>query len=141
MHDIGREMCPDNEACTPTLLVKICERIANLIIEKSKEANKILFLDTDVNITRSYGRFLLNIDIEVPQWIEDVNKSDLYIYLDTDCDLVQDGGRLATQELRNVLASSHKKVLGEKGINYYILNGSREDRFIGSIKLVDKLLS
>lgn len=114
VHEVGRELCPDNAICTEILLMKIAEEHARLIEQKTLEANKLLFVDTDVNITRSYGRFLLKVELEIPKWIEDTNRSDLYIYLDTDCDLIQDGGRLPSKELRNILASSHRKALDEK---------------------------
>lgn len=87
---------------------------------KQSFAHKILFVDTDCAITQSYGRYLFSSDLPLLSEIEDINKSDLYIYLANDCSYVQDGTRLDI-ERRNELDLYHRTYLTDLGVDYVVV--------------------
>ena len=102
---------------------------------KERELKRILFIDTDINTTKSYSKFLFHQKLEVENWIEKANKCDLYLYLDNDAPFIQDGTRLSEED-RNKLDSFHKKQLNESGIKYFIINGNWNQRFEKSLKVI-----
>jgi len=134
--EVGRDVVEKTEECSFDDLSKIAELHARKILTKTSHANKLLFIDTDLNITKSYSSFLFNRTLEVLPWIEEANRSDLYLFLETDCAYVQDGTRISESQ-RNALSLSHKKVLEENGTNYAIIGGTWEQRFVTACKIVD----
>lgn len=111
--ETAREIIEKTAECSPAHLKQIAEIHAKAIIEKTKLANKFLFVDTDLNITKSYSRFLFAQDLKTEKWIEKANRFDLYFYLDKEIEFVQDGTRLGKKE-RNLLDESHRKLFCRK---------------------------
>jgi HTH-type transcriptional regulator, transcriptional repressor of NAD biosynthesis genes len=109
-------------------LLKIATLHATTINERVPFANKVLVCDTDVLITKSYSRYLFDRPLVVPDWIEDANRFDLHLFLETDCPYVQDGTRLSEAE-RNALSSYHEQELKNAGIDYVKIGGSWDERF------------
>ena len=66
--EMAREIIEKTVECSPTHLQKIAERHAREIIEKTKLANKLLFVDTDLNITKSYSKFLFAEELKTEKW-------------------------------------------------------------------------
>jgi HTH-type transcriptional repressor of NAD biosynthesis genes len=93
---------------------------AQTINKRTKIANKLLFVDTDVNITKSYANYLFNKELKVDDRIHEANQFDLYLFLESDCTFVQDGTRLE-QEQRAKLSESHKQQLRKAGIHYEVI--------------------
>ncbi len=112
---------------------------AQTIIETIQIANKILFIDTDVNITRSYSHFLFNKTLQVPNWVDSANKGDLYFYISADNQYIQDGTRLAEKE-RNNLAKSHLRELKNQNITFQTLSGSYDEILEQAINYSNDLL-
>jgi len=137
--EMAREILEHTYECTPAHLMQIADLHAKTINEKIKEANKFLFVDTDVNITRSYSRFLFDSELRTPSWIDENNKFDLYLYLDVDAPYVQDGTRI-TQKDRDLLNEYHKQELISRGIRFELLQGNWDEKFSKAIKLVEKLV-
>ena len=109
---------------------------AKSIIQRTKIANKLLFVDTDLNITRSYAKYLFNKDLSVETWVEEANQFDFYLFLEPNCSYVQDGTRLEETE-RNYLSDNHKKQLQKAGIQFETIQGSdRDDRYQQAIQKV-----
>ena len=135
--EMAREILEKTEDCKPEHLVEIAVLHANTILTKLKEANRLLFIDTDINITRSYSKFLFNETLHCDRWIEDANKADLYIFLEPDCEFVQDGTRLPNEE-RLRLNFFHKEQIKQAGITYFSVNGNWEERLEKSCELVKK---
>ncbi|MFL5811363.1 MAG: AAA family ATPase [Flavisolibacter sp.] len=75
----------------------------------------------------------------VPAWIGLANKAELYLFLENDCDYVQDGTRLTEAE-RDQLANFHKQQLKSAGINYRSITGNWEERFKLACFEVENLL-
>lgn len=134
----ARDIIERTEECTFDDLQKIAEHHARSILEKLKLANKLLFVDTDLIITKSYSRFLFNRELNVENWVEAVNKFDLYLYLEPDCEYVQDGTRLSESE-RNLLSIHHKKGFTQEGISFISIDGNWEERFQKAVAIIDQL--
>ncbi len=94
---------------------------------------------SDINITRSYSRYLFNKELEVAPWILAANKCDLYIFLTTDCEYVQDGTRLGNDE-RYLLAEHHEQFLIREGVNYVKIGGDWNERFETAKQLIENTL-
>ena len=126
--EMAREVIGHTDSCTYADLYAIAELQARTITEKLPVANKLLFCDTDLNITKSYARYLFHRELEVEQWIEDASTFDLYLFLETDCPYVQDGTRLTEAE-RAELSASHQAQLQQAGIDFIRIGGDWEQRF------------
>lgn len=126
--EMAREVIETTDEVVFDDLLKIATLHAATINERLPLANKILICDTDVNITKSYARYLFNQPLIVPEWIDAANQFHLHLFLDTDCPYVQDGTRLSEAE-RNALSGYHEKQLQENGIAYVKIGGSWEERF------------
>lgn len=126
--EMAREVIETTEEVVFDDLLKIATLHAATIDERLPLANKILICDTDVNITKSYSKYLFNRPLIVPEWIDAANQFDLHLFLDTDCPYVQDGTRLSEAE-RNALSGYHEEQLRENGVAYVKIGGSWEERF------------
>jgi HTH-type transcriptional repressor of NAD biosynthesis genes len=99
--------------------------------------NKILIIDTDINITKSYSKFLFNKELKYDKCIDSVNQFDLYLFLTNDVPHIQDGTRL-TESDRNKLNMYHIRELNSAGIKYKIITGTYYEKYIKAIKLILK---
>jgi HTH-type transcriptional regulator, transcriptional repressor of NAD biosynthesis genes len=135
--EMAREVIEKTETCTYDDLLKIAILHASTILKKIQEANKLFFIDTDLTITRSYAEFLFNKTLTVPSWIEEANNFDLHLFLEPDCDYVQDGTRLS-QDDRLHLSDYHKKALARAGISFVSINGGWEERFQKAKQVIEQ---
>ena len=78
---MAREVIGHTNECRMEDLYQIAQLQAKIIIEKQPLANRLLFIDTDLNITRSYAQFLFQQDLQLPQWIEEASNADLIFFL------------------------------------------------------------
>lgn len=134
--EMAREIVEHTKEVVPSDLLKIATLHAQVILEKVKEANKVLICDTDIHITASYAQYLFHQDLNVQEWIKQANKADLYLFLEPDCPFVQDGTRLSEKE-RNELSEHHKQFFKTAGLNYHLLNGSWDERFEQARKYIN----
>lgn len=135
--EMARDIIEHTEECTYDDLAKIAAYHANKIINMFPLADKLLFIDTDINITRSYAAFLFNKELLVPGWVEEANKGDLYIFLEPDCPLVQDGTRL-DEDNRNKLSRSHENMLNKNNISYIRICGDWDSRLKKAIEIIEE---
>ncbi len=133
--EMARDIVQETESCTYEDLMRIAELHAKTINEKLLTANKILFVDTDLLITKSYSQFLFNKELSVEKWIEDANKFDLYLFLESDCPHIQDGTRLSL-ESREALNDHHKKYFKENNIRAELIRGNWDNRFYKACEIV-----
>ncbi|HLG40257.1 MAG TPA: AAA family ATPase, partial [Chitinophagaceae bacterium] len=68
--EMAREIIETTDECTFEYLQKIAELHAKEINDKTPGADKILFVDTDITITKSYSLFLFQKELVVEPWIE-----------------------------------------------------------------------
>lgn len=120
--EAGRELIQDTHDCSQRDLQKVAKEHAKNIIIAEQKRSKLLFIDTDINITKSYHRFLFKEDMKTSKWMDIANKGDLYIYLESDAPYVQDGTRLSKKD-RDLLDESHKEQLALNGLHYYSVFG------------------
>jgi NadR type nicotinamide-nucleotide adenylyltransferase len=105
----------------------------------ARQANKILFSDTDIITTVIWSRVLFG---KVPKWIEREVKNrnyDLYLLLDVDVPWVKDNQRyLPTRRkwFMNLCITELKK----HNRNFVIIRGSWSQRFKNSVREVKKLI-
>lgn len=145
--EMGRELVPNARTCTVEDLELVASEHAKGILRHTRRANKVLFLDTDLNITQSYSEFLFNKTLKVEPWIEKANEVDFYIYLDPTAPWVDDGTRLP-EETRNKLAENHWKHFKDKNnwslfsfdptIDSFLAYGNR---FADVVQVVDEFLA
>jgi HTH-type transcriptional repressor of NAD biosynthesis genes len=133
--EMAREILEKTEDCKPEHLIKIAELHAKEILKRSENTDRLLFIDTDINITKSYSKYLFNESLHVPEWVEEANKAHLYLFLEADCEFVQDGTRLPDEE-RKKLSLFHKEHLKETGIAYFSITGNWDERFKKAIIII-----
>jgi HTH-type transcriptional repressor of NAD biosynthesis genes len=122
VHEAGRDIVPDTRLCTKEDLMNVAKIHSKNIIIAEQSRNKMLFIDTDINITKSYYSYLFKDDMKLDGWMKLANKADLYIYLEPDAPYVQDGTRLSERE-RLILDTSHKNQIAMQGIQYFSVYG------------------
>lgn len=137
VEEAAREIVEETKLCSSENLYQIATTHTQNITAQISNANKLLFIDTDLNITKSYSLFLFNQELNTTSRQEEANKSDLYFFLETDCPFVQDGTRL-NKEQRESLSYSHKNTLSNNRINYISINGNWEDRFKKAIEMINQ---
>jgi HTH-type transcriptional regulator, transcriptional repressor of NAD biosynthesis genes len=135
--EMAREIVEKTNDCTFEMLEEIALLHAKKIAHSISIANKLLFIDTDITITKSYSHFLFNQDLIVDGWVEEASKADLYLFLETDCSYIQDGTRLIEKE-RNRLSLFHKQQLSRDNIDYISIGGNWDNRFETAVDLIKK---
>lgn len=138
--EMARDIIGKTEEVEFEDLGKIAEHHARAINEQTKHANKILICDTDINITKSYSKFLFNRILATPLWVNEANEFSMRLFLETDCPFIQDGTRLPETE-RNRLGIHHKAEMNAAGIHYQIITGNWEERFEKAKQLITNLIA
>src|SRR5436190_16202555 len=64
--EMAREILEKTEDCKPKHLIQIAELHAQEILKRTKDAERFLFIDTDINITKSYSKYLFNETLNIP---------------------------------------------------------------------------
>lgn len=138
--EAGRELIPNSREFTFDDLHLVANEHAKRIGEAMEGESPLVIIDTDIHITRSYGKFAFNRDLQVDKTIYNANKADLYLYLTNDAPYYQDGTRL-TKADRDSLDRSHRQVLAAHQIEFVEISGSWEERFEQAIARVSKLIT
>jgi len=136
--EMGRELTDGVYDVKYEDLEKIAKAHALRVFFNDNYSNKIMIVDTDINITKSYSKFLFNKELKYPQFVDDYNNYDLYLFLDNDVPHIQDGSRL-TEEDRNKLKDYHIRELEDAGIDYKTISGNWDERFDKAVKLILEL--
>ena len=76
-------------------------------------------------------------ELKVDEWIEKVNKWDLYLFLEPDCPYIQDGTRLNDEE-RQKLSDNHKSTLLHHNVAAISISGKTwEERLEKAIETIN----
>jgi NadR type nicotinamide-nucleotide adenylyltransferase len=107
----------------------------------AKQANRVLFSDTDSVTTVIWSNVLFK---KCPEWIKKMSykrKYDLYLLLDIDTPWIKDVQRYFPEEAqRKDFLNLCKKELEKRGCKYVLINGSWAERFKKAVKEVEKVL-
>jgi HTH-type transcriptional repressor of NAD biosynthesis genes len=135
--EMARDILEHTDECTEQHLLQIAKLHARTIEQKLHTANKLLFVDTDINITRSYSNYLFNKELPVELWIDSINEFGLYLFLDNDAPYVQDGTRL-DKKRRDDLDLFHRNELLSRNIKFEVISGSWNERLEKAIAFVNE---
>lgn len=148
--EVGRDIC-EEAGGIDNMLPEHYEEIIyeHKIIENEmfRKANKVLFIDTDALITLYYYKLQFGETEEYKEAFErlatstaNLNKYDLWLYLEPDVKWIQDGTRTyGENEVRIQNNKILKNILADLNIKYECINGNYLERFTKSKILIDKL--
>ncbi len=137
--EAGRDIIDNSNDFEFNNLYLIAYEHARRIKEARLDKNPLLFIDTDIHITQSYAHFIFGKKLEIPHNIYDLNKADLYLYLNHDAPYIQDGTRL-NETQRNLLHFSHKQILSDYNVHFEEISGNWGERFEKAVEQVNKLI-
>lgn len=137
--EAGRDLIPDSSAFEFEDLYRVAKQHAKQIRQAISGDSPLIIIDTDIHITQSYASFCFGKKLEVSDAVYELNKADLYLYLNKGVPHVQDGTRLAETE-RNLLDASHRHILQDHQIPFVEIQGNWEERFEKASKLIEELV-
>lgn len=137
--EAGRDLIAHSANISRADLLAVATEHARRIAQAQATAGPLLLLDTDVHITQSYARLLGEDYLELPADLYATNRADLYLYLQADVPLVDDGTRLPAAERRR-LDTLHRQTLAHFGIRYHEIGGTWPERFAQAVHLIELLL-
>ena len=148
VEEIGRDVCDDAggiDNMQAKHFVEILYRHKVNELDKIKEAYKVLFIDTESTVTRYYYDLLIKESTDyfhkLEYLINKLNEYDLYVFLEPDVKWVQDGTRTyGEDQVRIDNNNMLKELFKERNINYEVVTGDYQERFVKTKKLVDNLL-
>lgn len=107
-----------------------------------KNANKVLFVDTEAIVTQYYLKAYLNERDALLTRIANNQKYDLWIFLEPDVKWVDDGTRtFGEQHVREQNNDDLKYMLRYMGVQYITIKGNYNERITKAINYVDNLLT
>lgn len=139
VQEAGRELIPDSTQFSIADLNIVAQQHALAITQAMEGNHPLIFVDTDCHITQSYARFVFNEDLYLSEEIQNANQAKLYLYLNNDVAYVQDGTRLSENQ-RNLLDTSHRKLLHEKNIRVTEIYGDWAQRWQTAVLAVENIL-
>lgn len=137
--EAGRDIITDSNDFGIKDLYLIAREHAARIDRATKGVSPLLVIDTNIHITLSYGEFAFNAELSVDRGIFESNRADLYLYLNNDAPFVQDGTRLSEED-RNRLDVSHRRVLDKYGVTCEEIRGDWDERFERAVVLIEQLM-
>lgn len=138
--EAGRDLIPDSNAFSIDDLYLVAREHAKRIDEAATGNSALVIIDTDIHITKSYGRFTFGKHLEVSDSINLSNKAQLYLYLNNDVEYFQDGTRLSKEE-RDKLDSFHRQMMKENNIPLIEISGNWEERFQRAVEQITSLIA
>ena len=148
VEEIGREVCDQAggiDNMQSSHYAEILIKHKQLEEEKIKQANRVLFIDTDSLVTLYYYQLGFENTDEYDESIEKLaveisklNNYDLYIFLEPDVEWIQDGTR-TYGDTRDENNKKLKEILDKNNINYVSINGNYQHRYEKAKELVNEL--
>lgn len=109
-------------------------------IKKALElSNKILFIDTETNVTQNFSIAYEGKRMAVLDEISKLQNYDLWLFLEPDVKWVDDGTRIFG-DVRNEMTLQLKELLKERGIDYKVIKGDYNSRLNNSIRYINQLM-
>jgi HTH-type transcriptional repressor of NAD biosynthesis genes len=138
--EAARDIIPNSTRFELEDLYVVASEHASIIDYAVLGESPLVIIDTDIHITKSYGRFMFDMDMDVDAGIYASNKANLYLYLNNDVPYDQDGTRLSEEE-RNLLDCSHRCVLRDHNIGIVEVSGNWDARFELAVAQINKLIA
>ncbi|HRW63300.1 MAG TPA: ATP-binding protein [Bacteroidales bacterium] len=130
-----------NRKYTYNDVVHIAETQINLSKRFINQANKVLFYDTYLIITKIWFKVVFN---TYPSWIDKEltdNPIDLFLLCNTDIEWLPDAVRENGGEMREKLFEMYKQEIESFGFKYEIVKGVGEERFQNALEIVTNFLN
>ena len=109
--------------------------------EAKKQANKLLFIDTEAIVTQYYAKLYLGESYPLLDEIIKKQDYDLWLFLEPDVLWVDDGTRsFGGQEVRKQNNDQLKEMLKQYGVSYEIIQGNYQERYSSAIHKVKNLM-
>ncbi len=103
-----------------------------------KDANKIVFIDTESLVTKYYLELYENKKSKLYDEIAKLQNYDLWIYLEPDVKWINDGTRThGEQKIREENGVKLKKILTDANVDYQIITGNYVERLTKAIDLIE----
>lgn len=144
--EYGREYCEKKwetgyiDQWTTNEFVIIAEKQAQLEDIAARIANRLLICDTDPFATSIWHERYMNFRSHEIEIFSETRKYDLYILTGDEIPFVQDGFRDG-ESIRHWMHQQFVTRLTETQRNWIMISGTREERLVSSIRIIDKLLS
>lgn len=136
--EVARHIIDDEGGrVTYEIIEKIGPAHADAIIQKQRSAERFLFVDTDVEITRLFSEYYFGKVPQFPSWVDAANSFDLYLFLETDTPYIEDPQR-DSEHMREVFRNKLLEILQVKNADYEIITGSWDERFEKAINAIEK---
>lgn len=126
----------DGGSVTYEIIEKIGPAHAVAIVDNFRKAERFLFVDTDIEITRLFSDYYFGRVPAFPQWVDAANSFDLYLFLDIDTPYVEDPQR-DSEHMRGVFRERLLNVLEAKTADFEIISGSWDERFDKAVAAVE----
>jgi nicotinamide riboside kinase len=139
--EVARELVTSN-SFTVDDIIAIGKAQTERVLAKEKQANRLLFCDTDLITTQIYSHYYLK---TVPPILYELEKQityDHYFLFDIDVPWIADDLRdLGSDEQRNAMFETFKSALDKRKLSYTIINGTYAEREPKLRKMIDKIIS
>jgi HTH-type transcriptional repressor of NAD biosynthesis genes len=138
--EVARELIISNDFNREDIIM-IGRAQTERIFQKARNANKILFCDTDLITTQIYSRYYLKVVPPVLYELEKMVEYDLYFLFDIDVPWVPDGLRDSGEEKRREeMYEIFRSELERRNIRYIKIQGDWEEREKTIVKEIAKLM-
>ncbi|QHW00630.1 AAA family ATPase [Spirosoma endbachense] len=137
--EMARSLITSNEF-TSNDFVRIGQAQTQAVQVAERQANRLLFCDTDVITTQIYSNLYLREVSPVLQELEQQVHYDIYFLLDIDVPWVADDLRDQGDRRPEMLARFRYE-LDRRGLNYVLIGGSYTDRLTSIKTTIEKLLN
>ncbi|SFJ55450.1 multifunctional transcriptional regulator/nicotinamide-nucleotide adenylyltransferase/ribosylnicotinamide kinase NadR [Thermoflavimicrobium dichotomicum] len=145
VEEYGRTICEEIGGCDGIINEEHFKEIVfghkYMEYQKVKEANKVLFIDSEAVVSQYYAELYLGYPCS---WIEGAilaQNYDLYLYLEPDVPWIDDGFRVhGDEKIRQCNNEKLKQMFQERNIPIVTIRGSYLERLEQAKRAVDQLL-
>ncbi|KQL48512.1 nicotinate-nucleotide adenylyltransferase [Brevibacillus choshinensis] len=145
VEEYGRTVCEEVGGCETILTEEYYPYIAYghkmKEYEAIKQANKLLFIDTEAIVTQFYSELYTGRTFPVLDQVAREQQYDLWLFLEPDVPWVDDGLRVhGESDVRRENNERLQQMLDERNISYVKIGGSYQERLQQAMYHVDALL-
>jgi len=138
--EAGRDLIANSNSFEFNDLYLVASEHAKRIDQTVYGESPLIIIDTNIYTTLSYAKFIFNKELQIDEKVYNSNKADLYLYLNNDVKYIQDGTRLSETD-RDLLDLLNRKILQEKNIKFFEINGDWEQRFEKAIEHINRVIT